>query len=71
MWLLAKELISINPQVPDKVDWITFETINTKKSFSRISQASTVLSSGKTLPERREVSDCARIKGSAISHQSR
>ena len=42
---------------------VTFETINTKKSFSRISQASTLLSSGKTLPKRGEVSDRARIKG--------
>ena len=62
MWLLAMEYISINPRIPDEAAWITFEIINTKKSFSRISHASMVLSSGKTLPERDGVSNQMWIK---------
>jgi len=56
VWLLATGSVLINIYASGQADWITFETIRTKKSFSRISQASMVLSSGKTLPKRGEVS---------------
>jgi hypothetical protein len=62
VWFLAVGCTSINPRMPNGVNLITFDIINTKKSFSRISQASMVLSSCKTLPERDGVSNRMWIK---------